>query len=66
MLVAACLVLLVSPIVRAEDSAPVMLTDGQLTALRATDTERSWDKGLGQFLDDKSYRPGLGEFRRDG
>lgn len=35
MLIAACLVLLVSPIVRAEDSAPVMLTDGQLTALRA-------------------------------
>lgn len=40
--------------------------DAKLTALRATDTERSWDKGLGQFLDDKSYRPGLGEFRRDG
>jgi trans-feruloyl-CoA hydratase/vanillin synthase len=40
--------------------------DAKLTAMRTTDTEGSWDKGLGQFLDDKSYRPGLGAFRREG
>ena len=40
--------------------------DAKLTAMRSTDSEGSWDKGLGQFLDDKSYRPGLGGFRREG
>jgi trans-feruloyl-CoA hydratase/vanillin synthase len=40
--------------------------DAKLTAMKAGDTEGSWDKGLGQFLDEKSYRPGLGAFRRDG
>ena len=40
--------------------------DVKLAALKAADTERSWDKGLGQFLDDKTYRPGHGAFRREG
>jgi trans-feruloyl-CoA hydratase/vanillin synthase len=39
--------------------------DAKLTAMRSTDIEGSWDKGLNQFLDDKSYRPGLGAFKRD-
>jgi trans-feruloyl-CoA hydratase/vanillin synthase len=39
--------------------------DAKLTATRATDTERSFNKGLDKFLDDKSYRPGLGAFRRE-
>jgi hypothetical protein len=33
--------------------------------MRAADTEGSWNKGLGKFLDEKSYRPGLGTYRRD-
>jgi trans-feruloyl-CoA hydratase/vanillin synthase len=40
--------------------------DAKLTAMRASDTEKGWDKGLNQFLDDKSYRPGLGAFSREG
>jgi trans-feruloyl-CoA hydratase/vanillin synthase len=31
----------------------------------ATDPERGRQKGMSQFLDDKSYRPGLGAYRRD-
>ena len=31
----------------------------------ATDTERGREAGLRQFLDEKSYRPGLGPYRRD-
>ena len=31
----------------------------------ATDPERGRSKGLSQFLDDKSYRPGLGAYRRE-
>ena len=33
-------------------------------ALRAMDKEGSRAKGLRQFLDDKSYKPGFGEFKR--
>jgi trans-feruloyl-CoA hydratase/vanillin synthase len=40
--------------------------EAKQTAMRAADTEGSWDKGLGGFLDDKSYRPGLGTFKREG
>ena len=31
----------------------------------ATDPERGRQKGMSQFLDEKSYRPGLGAYRRD-
>src|SRR5438876_6011516 len=34
-------------------------------ALRFVDKEDSRTQGMKQFLDDKSYRPGLGPFRRD-
>ncbi len=34
------------------------------TALRFTDPERGREKGLQQFLDDKSYRPGLTNYNR--
>ena len=35
------------------------------TALRATDPEKSREKGMKQFLDDKSYRPGFGAYNRN-
>jgi trans-feruloyl-CoA hydratase/vanillin synthase len=38
--------------------------DAKLTAMRANDPEQGFDKGINQFLDDKSYRPGLGAFSR--
>ncbi|RJG22060.1 p-hydroxycinnamoyl CoA hydratase/lyase [Massilia cavernae] len=31
---------------------------------RALDPERGQDKGMAQFIDDKAYRPGLGEYKR--
>jgi trans-feruloyl-CoA hydratase/vanillin synthase len=34
------------------------------TAVRATDPERGREEGMKQFLDDKSYRPGLKEYER--
>ncbi len=34
------------------------------TALRATDPERGREKGIEQFLDEKRYRPGLGQYIR--
>jgi trans-feruloyl-CoA hydratase/vanillin synthase len=40
--------------------------EAKQTAMRAVDSEGNWDKGLGKFLDEKSYRPGLGTYRRDG
>jgi trans-feruloyl-CoA hydratase/vanillin synthase len=30
------------------------------------DPERGREKGMGQFLDEKSYKPGLAPYRRDG
>ena len=33
-------------------------------ALRASDPERGREEGMKQFLDDKSYRPGLGNYSR--
>jgi trans-feruloyl-CoA hydratase/vanillin synthase len=33
-------------------------------ALRATDPERGRDKGIKQFIDDKTYRPGFGAYSR--
>jgi trans-feruloyl-CoA hydratase/vanillin synthase len=36
----------------------------KFNALDAIDKERSKHKGMKQFLDDKTYRPGLGEFDR--
>lgn len=33
--------------------------------LRGQDTERGREKGLTQFLDEKSFKPGLGAYRRD-
>ena len=33
-------------------------------ALRATDPERGREEGAKQFLDDKTYRPGLGSYKR--
>ncbi|MBM2806832.1 MAG: p-hydroxycinnamoyl CoA hydratase/lyase [Deltaproteobacteria bacterium] len=35
------------------------------TALRLTDPERGRETGMEQFLDKKTYRPGLGEYNRD-
>jgi feruloyl-CoA hydratase/lyase len=35
------------------------------TESMATDPERGRQKGMSQFLDEKSYRPGLGAYRRD-
>lgn len=34
------------------------------TALRATDPEKGREEGTRQFLDDKTYRPGLGAYKR--
>jgi trans-feruloyl-CoA hydratase/vanillin synthase len=34
------------------------------TALRATDSEKGREKGMKQFLDDKTYRPGFGAYSR--
>ena len=34
-------------------------------ALRATDPENGREKGIRQFLDEKRYRPGLGEYIRE-
>ncbi len=34
------------------------------TALRATDPEKGQETGMKQFLDDKTYRPGFGAYRR--
>jgi trans-feruloyl-CoA hydratase/vanillin synthase len=34
------------------------------TALRATDPEKGREHGMSQFLDDKTYRPGFGEYKR--
>ena len=33
-------------------------------AIKTTDKEDSYNTGMRQFLDEKSYRPGLGPFRR--
>jgi trans-feruloyl-CoA hydratase/vanillin synthase len=33
-------------------------------ALRFRDPEQGREKGLKKFLDDKSYKPGLGEYQR--
>jgi trans-feruloyl-CoA hydratase/vanillin synthase len=38
---------------------------GKGAALAATDPERGREKGMKQFLDDKTYRPGLGAYRRE-
>ncbi len=35
-------------------------------ALRATDPERGREQGMKQFVDEKRYRPGLGEYERNG
>jgi trans-feruloyl-CoA hydratase/vanillin synthase len=34
------------------------------TALRLTDPEKGRETGMKQFLDDKTYRPGLGNYKR--
>jgi trans-feruloyl-CoA hydratase/vanillin synthase len=34
------------------------------TALRLTDPEKGRETGMKQFLDEKTYRPGLGEYDR--
>jgi trans-feruloyl-CoA hydratase/vanillin synthase len=33
-------------------------------ALRATDPEKGREEGMKQFLDEKTYRPGLGAYKR--
>jgi len=38
----------------------------KLDQSRFLDPEGGREKGMGQFLDDKSYRPGLGAYRREG
>lgn len=35
-------------------------------ALRATDPEKGRDQGITQFIDEKRYRPGMGEYQRNG
>jgi trans-feruloyl-CoA hydratase/vanillin synthase len=35
------------------------------TALRATDPEKGREKGIAQFVDEKRYRPGLGNYIRE-
>lgn len=35
------------------------------TALRLSDPERGRERGMEQFLDDKSYRPGLSHYSRE-
>jgi trans-feruloyl-CoA hydratase/vanillin synthase len=35
------------------------------TALRLTDPERGRETGMKQFLDEKTYRPGLGAYNRN-
>ena len=35
-------------------------------ALRATDPEKGRDQGITQFIDEKRYRPGMGEYERNG
>lgn len=35
------------------------------TALRATDPEKGREEGIKQFLDDKTYRPGFGAYKRN-
>ncbi|MNV75032.1 Hydroxycinnamoyl-CoA hydratase-lyase [compost metagenome] len=46
------------------DTAEVVL--GAMAATSASsDPERGRQKGMSQFLDEKSYRPGLGGYRRD-
>jgi trans-feruloyl-CoA hydratase/vanillin synthase len=37
----------------------------KIDQMRFLDREKGRDKGLAQFLDEKSYRPGLGGYRRD-
>jgi trans-feruloyl-CoA hydratase/vanillin synthase len=37
----------------------------KLDQLRFLDPEKGREKGMTQFLDDKSYRPGLAAYRRD-
>jgi trans-feruloyl-CoA hydratase/vanillin synthase len=36
-----------------------------LDQLRFLDPEKGREKGMSQFLDDKSYRPGLSAYRRE-
>ncbi|HUK61150.1 MAG TPA: p-hydroxycinnamoyl CoA hydratase/lyase [Stellaceae bacterium] len=38
----------------------------KLDQLRFLDPEKGREKGMSQFLDDKTYRPGLGPYRREG
>jgi trans-feruloyl-CoA hydratase/vanillin synthase len=37
----------------------------KLDQLRFLDPEKGREKGMAQFLDDKTYRPGLAAYRRD-
>ena len=37
----------------------------KLVALRATDPEKGRDEGIKQFIDDKTYRPGLEGYKRN-
>ena len=37
----------------------------KIDQMRFLDPENGRDKGMAQFLDEKSYRPGLGAYRRD-
>jgi len=38
----------------------------KLDQMRFQDPEKGREKGMSQFLDDKTYRPGLGPYRREG
>jgi trans-feruloyl-CoA hydratase/vanillin synthase len=56
--------------VRHVQDMPWELSDEYLMAkqgqTRFLDTEQGRAEGLKQFLDDKSFRPGLAAYRRDG
>jgi trans-feruloyl-CoA hydratase/vanillin synthase len=41
------------------------LMSAKSAALAANDPERGREKGMKQFLDDKTYRPGLGHYNRN-
>jgi len=50
---------------RAAKGACKRVRDLSWDQMRFLDREKGRDKGLTQFLDEKSYRPGLGGYRRD-
>jgi trans-feruloyl-CoA hydratase/vanillin synthase len=46
------------------DDAALDYLQAKSIELRFLDQEKGRDKGLSQFLDDKTYRPGIGPYAR--